>query len=263
MPVPYLENLVKEEKKVSQGKEVRGGGKRLPVRSSGIKELRDSPFGRKSDKGFVMVDEQQRNNHRPRPVGDGINRKGKPGWEENHFGGKRRNFCPAVLTENGQGDSGEDIDLAGATLGENPLPGSDKRRMGRIKSAQLQRLIGLDGGTDIGVAVVKKWPSAFLSLNGKDRPDNFVPADRIQRSSQDLMEKHIFRGDRRIGLKGRHPVPRTILCSNKPGNSPGQGSRKGIGPFIQLDRRSGLLKKRRSRRGAPLRRRHLFSASKI
>ncbi len=159
---------------------------------------------------------QQRHDHRARPVRHLAEMEREPARQMHDLDRHHRHVAPVHLAEERQLDAGEDVDAAGAAMGEDRVARARHVRRVRRIAHRLQGEIGLHRRRDIEVAAVEQRPAAMLAL---DRAK--VMGERLLLALVDLVEivlqQDVLGGDGGVRLQLEHPMPvRALLRDAAP-----------------------------------------------
>jgi hypothetical protein len=157
------------------------------------------------------VQDQQRHDHRTRPVRHLGQVEREPARQQHDLDRHLRHRAPRHLAEQGEGDAGEDVALRRAAAFQDHVACAGHVRRRRVVADQLERQVGLDRGAQVGRAAVEQRPAAAFHLNLAQVVAD-APLALLVDLAQEVLEHDVFGRDRGVGLELEHPVAVRLLA---------------------------------------------------
>jgi hypothetical protein len=131
----------------------------------------------------------------------------------------RGDGAPRNLSEERELDAREHVRHRGAAALENALAGEAHVRGVDRVARKLERVVGLDGRADVGVAAVEQRPTAVGILDAAQVGAELRFEHPVERVARVVREEDVLGGDRRVGFELEDPVTVGLLPREK---SPGR-----------------------------------------
>ena len=160
--------------------------------------------------GPEVVDDGQRNDHRPRPVAHLPEVDVEPLADEEHLARNGGHVVPSHQADEGQVELGKGVHPRHAAQGAGHFPSSEHPWIGRGDAGQLQGQVGLHGGVHLGRAMGIDVPSAVGELFLEDVVDGFALPTRVD-FAPPVVEGHHVGDQGHIDHQLAHPVPLRLL----------------------------------------------------
>ena len=124
-----------------------------------FEQFADVDFVRVRGARLFRHQDQKRHDHRARPVRYSQNVERRPARQQHDADWHDRDGAPRHLFEQGERDAGEHVGMGGAAMGQNGVARAHHMGVFRAVSGELQRVIRLDAGAHVEIAVVKQRPA--------------------------------------------------------------------------------------------------------
>ncbi len=174
--------------------------------------------------GLERAEHQQRHDHGARPVAHLGQVDREPPGREHQLGRDRRHRVPRSGAIERKLDAGEDVASLGPARGMDRGAGTGHVRRVDIVADHLQRIVGLDRGADVEIAVLVERPAMVLvRLAAAQVAADLALQLGIHRLAQIVAEQHVFGGDRGIGFQLEHPVAIVLLGVEQGGGGAADG----------------------------------------
>ena len=157
-----------------------------------------------------MVDDGQRNDHRPRPVAHFPEVDVEPLADEEHLARNGGHVAPLHQADEGQVELGEGVHPRHATEGSGHFPGAEHARISGGDAGQFQRQVGLDRRVHLGRAVRIDVPAAVGELLVEDVVDRLALPTRVHLPPP-VVEGHHVGDQRHIDHQFAHPIAFGLL----------------------------------------------------
>ena len=141
--------------------------------------------------------------------------EGKPARQEHDLNRHSRDAAPGNGFIEREQETGEDIALRSAAMGEDGFARMGHVRRLGIVADHLERKVRLDAGAHVERTCVNERPTAMIALNAAKIDGDQALEFEIGLLAAKMPEQHIFGGDRRIGLELEAPVTVLVLSGEQ------------------------------------------------